>query len=50
MANYPGHLTKYGHTFNRNLPVTRDTPPTLLVQAEDNDVDSVDQALVYFAR
>ena len=48
MAIYPGHLTQDGHTFNRNLPVTRDTPPTFLVQAEDDDVDSVDQALVYF--
>jgi acetyl esterase/lipase len=49
MAIYPGHLTEDGHTFNRNLPVTRDTPPTFLVQAEDDDVDGVDQALVYFA-
>ena len=49
MAIYPGHLTHDGHTFNRNLPVTRDTPPTFLVQAEDDHVDGVDQALVYFA-
>ena len=48
MAIYPGHLTEDGHTFNRNLPVTRDTPPTFLVQAEDDDVDGVEQALVYF--
>ncbi len=48
MAIYPGHLTQDGHTFNRNLPVTRDTPPTFLMQAEDDDVDGVDQALVYF--
>jgi acetyl esterase/lipase len=48
MAIYPGHLTSDGHTFNRNLPVTRETPPTFLVQAEDDDVDGVDQALVYF--
>lgn len=49
MAIYPGHLTQDGHTFNRNLPVARDTPPTFLVQAEDDDVDGVNQALVYFA-
>ena len=49
MAIYPGHLTEDGRTFNRNLPVTRDTPPTFLVQAEDDDVDGVDQALVYYA-
>ena len=48
IAIYPGHLTQDGHTFNRNLPVTRDTPPTFLVQAENDDVDGVDQALVYF--
>ena len=48
MAIYPGHLTADGHTFNKNLPVTRDTPPTFLVQAEDDEVDGVQQVLVYF--
>jgi acetyl esterase/lipase len=48
MAIYPGHLTEDSKTFNRNLPVTRDTPPTFLVQAEDDNVDGVQQALIYF--
>ena len=48
LAIYPGHLTADGHTFNKNLPVTRVTPPTFLVQAEDDDVDGVQQSLVYF--
>lgn len=48
MAIYPGHLTTDGITFNRNIVVTNDTPPTFLVQAEDDEVDGVTQALVYF--
>ncbi|NII09081.1 alpha/beta hydrolase [Oleiagrimonas sp. C23AA] len=46
-AIYPGHLDKDG-TLNPNVPVTRDTPPTFIVQAEDDDVDGVQQALTYF--
>jgi acetyl esterase/lipase len=46
---YPGHLaTDDGH-LNPNVPVTADTPPTFLVQAEDDEVDGVDQSLVYYA-
>jgi acetyl esterase/lipase len=48
LALYPGHLTADGRTFNKNLPVTRETPPTFLVQAEDDYVDGVDQSLVYY--
>jgi acetyl esterase/lipase len=48
MAIYPGHLDVSGH-LNPNVPVTRDTPPTFLVQAEDDNVDGVRQSLVYFA-
>jgi acetyl esterase/lipase len=48
LAIYPGHLTEDGHTFNKNLPVTRETPPTFLLQAEDDYVDGVDQSLVYY--
>jgi acetyl esterase/lipase len=47
VAVYPGHLTT-PHGFNPNTPVTHDTPPTFLVQAEDDYVDGVDQALVYY--
>lgn len=33
---------------NPNLHPTRDTPPTFLVQAEDDHVDGVDQSLAYY--
>jgi acetyl esterase/lipase len=48
MAIYPGHLD-VGGKLNPNVPVTRETPPTFLVQAEDDSVDGVNQALVYYA-
>ena len=48
MAIYPGHLTDDGRILNRNVPVTRETPPTFLVQAEDDYTDGVDQSLVYY--
>ena len=49
---YPGHLApgKTGSTaLNPNVPVTSDTPPTFLVQAEDDTVDGVNQSLAYYA-
>lgn len=49
LAIYPGHLARDDGSFNRNVPVTRDTPPTFLVQAEDDYVDGVRQSLVYYA-
>jgi acetyl esterase/lipase len=33
---------------NPAIPVTRDTPPTFLLQAEDDHVDNVDDALSYY--
>jgi len=45
---YPGHLTDDAHPFNRDVPVTRDTPPTFLLQAEDDTVDGVEQSLAYY--
>ena len=48
MAIYPGHLALDDGKLNPNVPVTRDTPPTFIVQAEDDDVDGVQQALTYF--
>jgi acetyl esterase/lipase len=50
VAIYPGHLsmdTDMG--LNPNVPVTAETPPTFLLQAEDDDVDGVQQSLVYYA-
>src|SRR5579862_139581 len=49
---YPGHLAPdktYSNTLNPNVPVTRETPPTFLVQAEDDEVDGVNQSLAYYA-
>jgi acetyl esterase/lipase len=46
---YPGHLATDSDSLNPNVPVTRETPPTFLVQAEDDHVDGVHQALVYDA-
>lgn len=49
-ALYPGHLwldTK-DLALNPNVPVTPQTPPTFLLQAEDDHVDNVNDALVYY--
>lgn len=48
---YPGHLAPGktdGNTLNSNVPVTADTPPTFLVQAENDNTDGVNQSLVYY--
>jgi acetyl esterase/lipase len=47
---YPGHLWTGGDSIglNPNVPVTKNTPPTFLVQAEDDDVDGVNQSLAYY--
>lgn len=49
MAIYPGHLVTDDGAFNRNVPVSHETPPTFLLQAEDDPVDSVNQSLTYYA-
>jgi acetyl esterase/lipase len=49
IAVYPGHLATGRDTLNPNVPVTHETPPTLLIQAEDDTVDGVSQSLVYYA-
>jgi acetyl esterase/lipase len=47
---YPGHLWIDGKRFelNPNVPVTRQTPPTFLLQDEDDNVDNVNDSLVYY--
>lgn len=48
---YPGHLAPdrfYSSTLNRNVPVTPETPPTFLVQAEDDKMDGANQSLTYY--
>jgi acetyl esterase/lipase len=48
MPIYPGHLATANGTLNPNIPVSSKTPPTFLVQAEDDDVDGVKQSLIYY--
>jgi acetyl esterase/lipase len=47
---YPGHLRVGGHAYklNPNLAVTRQAPPTFLVQAQDDNVDGVNQSVAYY--
>ena len=49
MAIYPGHLATDDDKLNPNVPVSRNTSPTFLVQAEDDYTDGVNQSLVYYA-
>jgi acetyl esterase/lipase len=50
VALYPGHLRIDDNKFalNPNVPVTRQTPPTFLLQAEDDPVDNINHSLVYY--
>ncbi len=50
VAFYPGHLwsADEGFKLNPNVPVTKYTPPTFLLQAEDDHVDHEEQSLVYY--
>jgi acetyl esterase/lipase len=46
---YPGHLWIGGaYRLNPNVPVRRQMPPTILVQAEDDNVDGVNQSVAYY--
>ena len=50
IACYPGHMwnDEEGFKLNPNVPVTTNTPPTFLLQAEDDPVDNVNNSLVYY--
>jgi acetyl esterase/lipase len=50
IALYPGHLWKPDNNFelNPNVPVTSNTPPTFLLQAQNDPVDDVNNSLVYY--
>ncbi len=51
VAIYPGHMlenTTKEFELNPEIPVTARTPPTFLLQAEDDHVDGVKQSLVYY--
>lgn len=48
---YPGHMqqhTSNEYQLNPYVPVTEETPPTFLLQAEDDAVDPVQNSLVYY--
>ena len=47
---YPGYLAlaDKGMEFNPDIPMTKETPPTFLVQAEDDDTAHVENAVEYF--
>jgi acetyl esterase/lipase len=52
VALYPGHMfehTSRSFQLNPYIPVTGKTPPTFLLQAEDDPVDDVKNSLVYYA-
>jgi len=46
---YPGHLATDQGRLNPNVPVTKDTPPTFLLQAEDDHVDGWQSPVYYNA-
>src|SRR5208337_419108 len=50
VALYPGHLWIDDKKFvlNPDIRVSKQTPPTFLLQAEDDHVDNVNQSLVYY--
>lgn len=51
IALYPGHLAVPERSFalNPDIQVTSRTPPTFLLQAEDDPIDPVENSLVYHA-
>ncbi|MFZ0862242.1 MAG: alpha/beta hydrolase [Candidatus Sulfotelmatobacter sp.] len=52
VALYPGHMlenTSKPFELNPYVPVTRQTPPTFVLQAEDDPIDDVENSLVYYA-
>ncbi len=50
VALYPGHMRSASKTLQMSpdVPVTRQTPPTFLLQAGNDDVDSVYNSLAYY--
>ena len=45
---YPGHLAPKDDELHPHVPVSGDTPPTFIVQAENATVDPVRESLVYY--
>src|SRR6185369_8430824 len=51
VALYPGHLAvpETDFALNPDIQVTGRTPPTFLLQAQDDPVDPVENSLLYYA-
>jgi acetyl esterase/lipase len=51
VVRHPGHLSVADSSFelNPDIHVTSQTPPTFLLQAEDDHVDNVNDSLAYYA-
>lgn len=47
VALYPGHLCRSGATLDPGIHVTKQTPPTFLLQAWDDPVDDICNSTVY---
>ena len=50
VALYPGHMRSAAKTLelSPDVPVTRQTPPTFLLQAQNDNVDSVYNSVAYY--
>jgi len=51
MAIYPGHMmenTSRDYELNPNIPITSNTPPTFLLQAGNDPVDTIQNSLLYY--
>lgn len=51
VALYPGHMlenTSKDFELNPYVPVSKQTPPTFILQAEDDPIDTVKNSLVYY--
>jgi acetyl esterase/lipase len=51
VALYPGHLAvpETGFVLNPDIQISKQTPPTLLVQSQDDPTDPVENSLVYYS-
>jgi acetyl esterase/lipase len=47
VALYPGHLCRKGGSLDPGIHVTRETPPTFLLQAWDDPTDPICNSIVY---
>jgi acetyl esterase/lipase len=47
IALYPGHLCRSGNTFDPTIRVTKETPPTFLLQAWDDPIDKICNSTLY---